>query len=68
MSWAQCDKTLQETITFTDKGKSTSYSDLDGTLEKLKKEEPLISRNKELYVSKEVKENARASEDKSCRL
>ena len=32
MSWAQCDKTLQETITFTDKGKSTSYSDLDGTL------------------------------------
>ena len=41
MSWAQCDKTLQETITFTDKGKSTSYSDLDGTLEKIKERRTL---------------------------
>ena len=41
MSSAQCDKTLQETITFTDKGKSTSYSDLDGTLEKIKERRTL---------------------------
>ena len=33
-----------------------------------RKLEPLFSRNKTLYFSKEVKENALASEGKSCRL
>ena len=32
-----------------------------------RKLEPLFSRNKKLYASKEVKENALASEGKSCR-
>ena len=31
MSWAQRDKALQETITFTDKGKLISYLDLEST-------------------------------------
>ena len=41
-SWAQREKTLQETITFTDKGKSTRYSDLEGTLVKIKERKTLI--------------------------
>ena len=66
MSWAQCDKTLQETVTFTDKKKSTyNYSDPGGTLEKLNNLKPLFSRIEELNISKEVKENALASEGKS---
>ena len=32
-----------------------------------RKLEPLFSRNKKLYASKEVKENVLASEGKSCR-
>ena len=37
-------------------------------MEKLNNLKPLISRNEELYISKETKnENARASEGKSCR-
>ena len=35
---------------------------------KLKNRKLLFSRNRELYVSKEVKENAFASEDKDCRF
>ena len=35
--------------------------------EKLNNPKPLFSRIEELYFSKEVKENALASEDKSCR-
>ena len=66
MSWAQRDKTLQETVTFTDKKKSTyNYSDPGGTLEKLNNLKPLFSRIEELNISKEVKENALASEGKS---
>ena len=41
-SWAQCEKILQETITFTDKGKSTRYSDLEDTLAKIKERKTLI--------------------------
>ena len=68
MSWAQHDKAFQETITFTDKGKLISYLDLEITLEKFKERKPLFSHNKELYISKEVKENALVSEGKSCPL
>ena len=54
-SWAQRDKTLQEKVTFTDKKKlAQNYSDPGGTLEKLHNLTPLISRNEELYISKEV--------------
>ena len=43
--------------TFTDKKKiAYNYSDPRGTLEKLSKLKPLISRNEELYISKEVKD------------
>ena len=42
MSWVQDDKTLQETITFTDIGKSIGYSDLEGTLKKIKQSKTLI--------------------------
>ena len=65
MSWAQHDKALEETITFTDKGKLISYLDLENTLEKFKEWKPLCSHNKELYVSKE---NVLVSEGKSCPL
>ena len=65
-SWAQRDKTLQETVTFTDKKKiAYNYSDPGGTLEKLNNLKPLFSRIEELNISKEVKENALASEGKS---
>ena len=65
MSWAQRDKTLQETVTFTDKKKITyNYSDPGGTLEKLSNLKPLFSRIEGLNISKEVKENALASEGK----
>ena len=48
---------LVVSATFTDKKKMTyNYSDPGGTLEKLSKLTPLISRNEELYISKEVKE------------
>ena len=66
MSWAQRDKTLQETVTFTDKKKITyNYSDPGGTLEKLNNLKPLFSRIEGLNISKEVKENALTSEGKS---
>ena len=57
MSWAQPDKTLQETVSFTDKRKiAYNYSDSGGTLpKKLNKLKPLFSRIEELYFSKEVK-------------
>ena len=65
-SWAQRDKTLQETVTFTHKKKMAyNYSDPGGTLEKLNNLKPLFSRIEELNISKEVKENALASEGKS---
>ena len=69
-SWAQHDKTLQENVTFTEIKKiaSWNYSNPGGTLEKLNKLKPSISRNEELYISKEAKtENALASEGKSFR-
>ena len=43
------------------------YSDPGGTLEKIKQPETLIQPPEELYVSKEVKENALGLEGKSCR-
>ena len=63
------DNTLQETVTFTDKKKvAYNYSDPGGTLEKLNNLKSSFSgnQNEELYISKEVKENALASEGKSC--
>ena len=46
---------LVVSATFTDKKKMTyNYSDPGGTLEKLSKLKPLISRNEELYISKEA--------------
>ena len=53
-------------ITFTNKKKiAYNYSDPGGTLEKLNNLKPLFSRNEELNISKEAKENALASEGKS---
>ena len=44
-------------VTFTDNKKiAYNYSDPGGTLEKLNKLKSLISRNEELYISKEVKD------------
>ena len=41
-TWTQRDKTLQETITFMDKGKiAYNYSDPGGTLEKIKQPKTL---------------------------
>ena len=69
-SWAQRDKTLQEKVTFMDTKETAYYSNPGGTLEKflLNNLKPLISRNEELYISNKAnKENALASEGKSCR-
>ena len=50
-------------ITFTDKRKSLSVIQIKkGLWRKLNNLKPLLSRNEELYVSKEVKENALASD------
>ena len=58
-SWVQRDKTLQETVTFTDRKKiAYNYSDPGGTLEKLNNLKPLFSHTEELNISKQVKENA----------
>ena len=57
MSWAQRNNALQKTVTFTDKKKiAYNYSDPGGSIEKFSKLKPFISRNEELYISKEVKE------------
>ena len=57
MSWAKPDKTLQETVAFTDKKKITyNYLDPGGILpEKFNNLKPSFSRIEELYFSKEVK-------------
>ena len=57
MSWAKPDKTLQETVTFTDKKKVTyNYLDPGGILpEKFNNLKPSFSGIEELYFSKEVK-------------
>ena len=57
MSWAECDKTLQETVTFMDKKKITyNYLDPGGILlEKFNNLKPSFSCIEELYFSKEVK-------------
>ena len=50
-------------ITFTDKRKSLSVIQIKkGLWRKLNNLKPLFSHNEELYLSKEVKENALASE------
>ena len=64
MSWAQRDTALQKNITLTTKGNRLVIQIQKALWKKL---EPLFSRNKKLYASKEVKENALASEGKSCR-
>ena len=57
MSWAECDKTLQETVTFMDKKKITyNYLDPGGILlEKFNHLKPSFSCIEQLYFSKEVK-------------
>ena len=53
-------------ITFMDKRESLSVIQIkEGLWRKLNDLKPLFSRNEELYVSKEVKENALASKGKS---
>ena len=66
MSWAQCDKTLQETHIHGQK-ENHYYSDPGGTLEKLNNLKRYFnSCNEEINILKEVKENdALASEGKS---
>ena len=44
-----------------------SYSDSETLWTKMKDLKALLSHKKELYASKEVKENALTSEGKSCR-
>ena len=68
-SWAQCDKTLQETVTFTVKKENglKLFRSRRQLPEKLNNPKPLFSRIEELYFSKEVKGNALESEGKSCR-
>ena len=58
MSWSELDKTLQETVIFTDKKKITYnyYLDPGGILlEKFNNLKPSFSCIEELYISKEVK-------------
>ena len=58
MSWSELDKTLQETVIFTDKKKITYdyYLDPGGILlEKFNNLKPSFSCIEELYFSKEVK-------------
>ena len=58
MTWTQLhDKTSLETITFMDKRKSLSVIQIKERLWRLNNLKPLFSRNEELYISKEVKEN-----------
>ena len=67
---AQRDKTLQETITFDDKRKSLIIIQIKEALwRKSNKLKPLFGCNAELSVSKEVKENVLASENRNnnCR-
>ena len=54
--------TLQENITFSEK--SLSYSDPEALWTKIKNLKALFSHKRELYASKEIKENAVASEGK----
>ena len=63
MSWVQHDKTLQDTITFTDKRKSPLViQNQEALWRKLNNLKPFIlGSNKELNISKEAKENALAS-------
>ena len=71
MSWAQRDTTLQSTLQKKHfyLHSRTNKNRLVIQIQKAlwRKLEPLFSRNKKLYASKEVKENALASEGKSCR-
>ena len=58
MSWSELDKTLQETVIFTDKKKITYnyYLDPGGILlEKFNNLKPSFSCIEQLYFSKEVK-------------
>ena len=70
MQWAQRDKTLQENNTFSDQKENrllVSYSDPEALWTKIKNLTALFSHKRELYASKEIKENAVASEGKSWR-
>ena len=56
-SWAQRDKTLQETFTFADKSKSLLVFSSRRQLEKIKQPKSLLSRKEEVYVLREDEEN-----------
>ena len=56
MSWAQHDKTLQETIAFSDKTKNLfSYSDPGGTLEKKTEQPKALNLKKRITFQKRSK-------------
>ena len=62
------DRTLQEISHLHIHGQKKitfSHSDPEGTLEKIKQPKSLLSRNEEVYVSKEVKVNAVDSHQKA---
>ena len=65
MSWAQRDKTLQETFTFADKSKSLLVFSSRRQLEKIKQHKSLLSRKEEVYVLKGDKENVLDSHQKA---
>ena len=56
-SWAQRDKTLQETFTFADKSKSLLVFSSRRQLEKIKQPKSLLSRKEEVYVLREDEKN-----------
>ena len=67
-SWAQRDTTSGKLTSHSrTRRKSLSYSDAETLWTRIKNLKALLSHKKELYASKEVKENAFASEGKSCR-
>ena len=65
-SWAQRDTTSAKQSHSRTRRKSLSFSDPETLWTKIKDLKALLSHKKELYASKEVKENAFTSEGKSC--
>ena len=66
-SWTQRDTTSAKKSHSRTRRKPLSFSDPETLWKKIKDLKALLSHKKELYSLKEVKENALASEDKSCR-
>ena len=66
-SWTQRDTTSAKKSHSRTRRKPLSFSDPETLWKKIKDLKALLSHKKELYSLKEVKENALASEGKSCR-